>query len=280
MQQVRSNRDSAQEISTRDSGVSAALTVNRSDLSSLANDYGGSQRQCTKTLFLPIDCFSLRSLDQDRLESLEREMASLKGQVTQSFVPPITEHELSRTFSSKKISNPQPSSARILSPSRLPLAHNSRKLANDELPVVSTNDGPFSRALPQVAVVRSKSFHNSTSHLPSSPPSNGSEEASFLRSYKAHIEQVLRREAPAFSDMKTPSYVSIDDVMKANEQLLLENDRLRSELTRLKTESILLLRSMRAATGSESNLGNERVRAAKEKHSNFLFSSTSDHRRT
>jgi hypothetical protein len=45
-------------------------------------------------------------------------------------------------------------------------------------------------------------------------------------------------------------------------QLLLENDRLRSELNRLKTESILLIRSMKAATtttGIEPNLGNERV---------------------
>ncbi len=42
------------------------------------------------------------------------------------------------------------------------------------------------------------------------------------------------------------------------QQLLLENDRLRSELNRLRTEGILLIRSMKT-TGTEANLGNERV---------------------
>ncbi|CAF4674272.1 unnamed protein product, partial [Rotaria magnacalcarata] len=45
----------------------------------------------------------------------------------------------------------------------------------------------------------------------------------------------------------------------------MENDRLRSELNRLKTESILLLRSMRANTGLEPNLGNERILAERER---------------
>ena len=204
----------------------------------------------------------MNDLDHDRLESLEREMASLKGQVNQSFTSPINEQELNRTFSSKKS---QPTSARVTSPARLPLANNPRKLSNEDIPVVSTNDGPFSRSLPQVPVVRSKSFQNNTVHPPSSPPTNSSEEANFLRSYKSHIEQVLRKDAPPYSDLKVPSYGSIDDVMRANEQLLVENDRLRSELNRLKTESILLLRSMRTASGIEPNLGNERVSREREK---------------
>jgi regulator of replication initiation timing len=187
-------------------------------------------------------------------------MASLKGQVTQSFVAPTNEQDLNRSFTTKKSSIPPPTSARVLSPSRVPLPFNPRKLLADEIPIISTNDGPFSRPLPQVAMGRSKTFHNGTLHPPPSPPTNSSEEANFLRSYKSHIEQVLRKDAPPFSDLKIPNYTSIEDVMKANEQLLLENDRLRSELNRLKTESILLLRSMRTTTGLEPNLGNERVR--------------------
>jgi hypothetical protein len=187
-------------------------------------------------------------------------MASLKGQVTQSFVPPIIEHEPNRTVSAKKPLTTQATSARLLSPSRLPLPNNPRRLSNDEMPVVFTNDGPFSRSLPPAPSVRGKSLHNSTLYPSPSPMNNSSDEASFLRSYKAHIEQVLRKDAPAYSDMKAPNYSSVDDVMKANEQLLVENDRLRSELNRLKTESILLLRSMRTANGIEPTLGNERVR--------------------
>ncbi len=162
----------------------------------------------------------MKYLDNDRLESLEREMASLKGQVGQSFVPTSNEAELNRSFSSKKTPQPQPTSARVVSPARAPLPINTRKLSNDENSLVSTNDGPFSRALPQVSVGRSKSFHNGTFHSPASPPSNSSEEASFLRSYKAHIEQVLRKDAPPFADIKVPNYTSIDDVMKANEVMI------------------------------------------------------------
>lgn len=131
--------------------------------------------------------------------------------------------------------------------------------------MISTNDGPFSRSLPQVSVSRSKSFHSGTAYPPMSPPTNSAEEASFLRSYKAYIEQVLRKEAPAYTDVKAPNYTSIDDVMKANEQLLVENERLRSELNRLKTESILLLRSMRTVNGVEPNFGNERIIAERER---------------
>lgn len=140
-------------------------------------------------------------------------MASLKGQVTQSFVPLTSEHELNRSTISKKL----PNSARAISPPRISLPANPRKLSNEEIPIVSTNDGPFSRSLPQIPVIRSKSFNNGNNNPPSSPPTNSSEEASFLRSYKAHIEQMLRKDAPPFSDIKMPNYTSIDDVMRANE---------------------------------------------------------------
>lgn len=254
MQQVRLHRDLLPENNMREGGGN--LSMNRTDPPSYINDHPqASQRHCRKSLRLS-DESERSDLDHDRLESLEREMASLKGQVTQSFVSPINEHELNRTLSSKK---PSANPIRVVSPARLPLTHPHRKLSNEEIPIVSTNDGPFSRALPQVPVIRSKTFHNSILHSPASPPTNSSEEANFLRSYKAHIEQVLRKDAPPYSDIKVPNYNSIDDVMKANEQLLVENDRLRSELNRLKTESILLLRSMRTTNGIEPNLGNERV---------------------
>lgn len=221
--------------------------------------------------------FEAFHLDHDRLESLEREMASLKGQVTQSFIAPINEHELNRTFSSKKSPTNVPSNpTRVVNSSRLPINYPHRKLSNEEIPVVSINDGPFSRALPQVPVNRSRTFHNSPVYPSASSPTNSSEEASFLRSYKAHIEQVLRKDAPPYSDLKVPNYASIDDVMKANEQLLVENDRLRSELNRLKTESILLLRSMRTASGVETNLGNERVKIYVQFVSVRLFSTSYD----
>jgi hypothetical protein len=158
-------------------------------------------------------------LDSDRLESLEREMASLKGQVAQSFVSTATEHEPSRSLTNKKPAGSPPTSPRIMSSTRLPLQINTRKVSNDEVSIISTNDGPFSRSLPQVLVGRSKSFHNGALHPSPSPLTNSSEEASFLRSYKAHIEQVLRKDAPPFSDIKVPNYASIDDVMKANEVL-------------------------------------------------------------
>jgi len=214
-----------------------------------------------KNYFLPSNKKNhscVQSLDHDRIASLEREMASLKGQVTHSFPSPINDQDLNRSLSTKKKDHSSSISARVLSPNR---GSSTRKFPNEESSgLISTNDGPFSRSLPQVTVSRSKSFNNGTTYPPMSPPTNSNEEASFLRSYKSYIEQVLRKEAPAYTDVKVPNYTSIDDVMKANEQLLVENERLRSELNRLKTESILLLRSMRTANGIEPNLGNERVR--------------------
>jgi hypothetical protein len=159
-------------------------------------------------------------LDHDRLESLEREMVSLKGQVTHSFVPGSNENDLNRTLTSKKPPVSQPISARVMSPSRLPLSVNTRKLSNDDTSVIHTNDGPFSRSLPQGPVTRSKSFHNGTSHPPSSPPSNSSDEVHFLRSYKVHLEQVLRKDAPPFSDIKVPTYQSVEDIIRSNEVLI------------------------------------------------------------
>jgi hypothetical protein len=164
----------------------------------------------------------MKYLDSDRLESLEREMASLKGQVTQSFVSSTNEQEPNRSLISKKPSVSPPSSARIVSPNRIQLSMNARRLPHDEISTISTNDGPFSRSLPQLLVGRSKNFHNGILHPPPpSPPTNSSEEASFLRSYKAHIEQVLRKDAPPFSDIKIPNYSSIEDVMKANEVIMI-----------------------------------------------------------
>jgi hypothetical protein len=81
--------------------------------------------------FFRIDLFYVKYLDNDRLESLEREMASLKGQVTQSFVAPTNEQDLNRSFTTKKSSIPPPTSARVLSPSRVPLPFNPRKLLAD-----------------------------------------------------------------------------------------------------------------------------------------------------
>ena len=117
-------------------------------------------------------------LDHDRLESLEREMASLKGQVNQAFVSPSNESDLNRSFTPKKSAVSQQIAARVVSPSRAPLPI--RKLSNEEIPIISTNDGPFSRSLPQVN--RTKSFNNGQLNPPSSPPSNNSEEATLLRS--------------------------------------------------------------------------------------------------
>ncbi|CAF3306087.1 unnamed protein product [Rotaria socialis] len=250
MQPVRSNRELLYETSGRSLGCDTGSSVAaRTEIASLFNDYTSSQRRY-----------------HDRLESLEREMASLKGQVTNAFVATPNENDLNRTTSSKKSSTSQPVSARVVNTPRAPLpANNPRKMSTDEIPAISTHDGPFSRPQPQGAVNRSKSFHNGATNAPPSPPTNGSDESNLLRSYKAHLEQVLRKDAPLFADIKVPNYTSIDDVLKANEQLLMENDRLRSELNRLKTESILLLRSMRANTGLEPNLGNERILAERER---------------
>jgi len=139
-------------------------------------------------------------------------MASLKGQVTQSFVPVTTEYESKNLSTSKK----PPHSARIISPPRMPAATSVRKLSNEDIPIIATNDGPFSRSLPLIPASRSRHFPNGILHPPSSPPTNSSEEGSYLRSYKAHMEQILRKDSP-FSDLKVPNYTSIEDVMRANE---------------------------------------------------------------
>ncbi|CAF2852811.1 unnamed protein product, partial [Rotaria sp. Silwood2] len=249
MQQVRSNREPVHETAARGGGGEGGSPIAaRTEIASLFNDYTGPPRHY-----------------HDRLESLEREMASLKGQVNQAFLTPSNEPELNRTHSTRKPPISQPTSARVPSPPRIPLPPNTRKTSNDETQIISTHDGPFSRALPQVPVPRSKSFHNGALQSSSSQPTNSSDEANLLRSYRAHLEQVLRKDAPPFSDIKVPNYTSIEDVLKANEQLLLENDRIRSELNRLKTESILLLRSMRSNAGLEPNLGNERIIAERER---------------
>ncbi|CAF2594836.1 unnamed protein product [Rotaria sp. Silwood2] len=242
MQQVRLNREPIPEIGICERET--APTIVRTDLSSLLSEYTNTQRRYN-----------------NRLESLEREMTTLKDQIHQA-APSSDEHELNRTFTTKKSSVSQPTSARVTSPSRIPVPITPRKLTNDDMPVVPANTLPStSRPLPPVPYGRSKTFHNDTSQT--SP--NTSDEANLLRSYKVHLEQVLHKDAQPYSDIKIPNYTCIEDVIKANEQLLLENDRLRSELNRLKTESTLLLRSMKTATGIETNLGNERIIAERER---------------
>lgn len=197
-------------------------------------------------------------------------MVSLKGQVNQTSVP-SGEHELNRTFTTKKAPVLHPVSARVMSPSRIPVPVTPRKSSATDKPVVPTNDAPPPRNLPSVPMTRSKTFHNDTSQ----PSFNTSDDANLLRSYKVHLEQILRKDTPPHSDIKLPNYTCVEDVIKSNEvfieifyyyyilfitkQLILENDRLRSELNRLKSESILLLRSMKTTAGIEPNLGNERV---------------------
>ena len=106
-----------------------------------------------------------------------------------------------------------------MSASRLPTPVNARKISNDEIPTTSANDGPFSRPQPQAAASRSRSFNDGTLHSPPSPQTNASDEINLLRSYKAHLEQVLHKDTPLFSDIKVPNYVSIEDVLKSNEVL-------------------------------------------------------------
>ncbi len=151
-------------------------------------------------------------IDNNRLESLEREMASLKSQVNQATVP-SDEDELNRTFTIKKAPISQPTSARVMSPSRIPLRITPRRLSNDDKSIVPTNDTSTSRPLPPVPIARSKTFHNNT---PQSS-SNTSDDASLLRSYKAHLEQVFHKNAPPYLDIKVPNYTCTEDVIKANE---------------------------------------------------------------
>ena len=149
-------------------------------------------------------------LDDDRLESLEREMASLKGQVSQVYTSEGQE-ELNRTFTTKRA----PASARATSPSRIPLPITPRKPPMENSSVASGKTGtvPHSSS-PPIAMPRSKTFHNGTS-LP--PSANFSDENNLVRSYKTHLEQVLRKEGPPGAEMKVPNYTCVEDVVKANE---------------------------------------------------------------
>lgn len=153
-------------------------------------------------------------LDNNRLESLEREMASLKGQVNHVFVP-MEEHELNRTFTTKKTPVSQPTSARVMSPSRIPLPVTPRKSSADDKSAVSANGNTSTVRSQHTApstMTRSKTFHN---HPPSSSSSSISEETSLLRAYKMHLEQTLPR------DSRVPNYGSMEDVIKANEVVLM-----------------------------------------------------------
>lgn len=186
------------EISTRRSGVNDPPVVVRTDLAVLLSDYTSSQRRCMYQEQV-IRCERhVLSLDNNRLESLEREMASLKGQVNQVFTP-MEEHELNRTFTTKKGPNSQPTSARALSPSRIPLPITPRKSSADEKAAISR---PLPTAPP---MTRSKTFHNNPS---------SSDEANLLRAYKMHLEQTLHK------DSRVPNYTSLEDVIKANEVFL------------------------------------------------------------
>lgn len=183
-----------------------------------------SQRLCSTTpakyVYTIGQTVLIGSLDSDRLESSEREAALFKGQVSQAFVSPANESELNRTYTAKKTVASSPNSARLTSSSRSPLIANVRKLSNDDVPIVPANDGPFSRSLPQVPVGRSRSFQNGQSSPAGTAQAHGSDEVTLLRSYKAHLEQVLRKDAPPYSDLKIPSYTSIEEVIKANEVCL------------------------------------------------------------
>lgn len=149
----------------------------------------------------------LLCLDDDRLESLEREMASLKGQVSQVFTSEDQE-ELNRTFTTKRA----PASARATSPSRIPLPITPRKPPTENSSVASGKTGTVPHSLPPpIAMPRSKTFHNGTSLPPSADENN------LVRSYKTHLEQVLRKDGPLGTEVKVPNYTCVEDVVKANE---------------------------------------------------------------
>lgn len=151
----------------------------------------------------------------DRLEASERETAALRAQINQAFVSPSYETDLNRTSSSKKSITSTPNSAR----GPLTANHSRRPSNNDEVAQILSNDGPFSRPLPQVVVNRSKSFQNGLAPLGIGALSMSNlDEGMVVRSHKTHLEQVLRKDAPTgFSDLRIPNYNSIDDILKSNE---------------------------------------------------------------
>ncbi|CAF0870372.1 unnamed protein product [Didymodactylos carnosus] len=150
-------------------------------------------------------------------------------------------------------------------------------------------DGSFSRVLPQLPS-RSKSFNSidrksntnqsttsSTTTLQKSstttsisntnmhPQSiSAMDEANLIRSYNTYVEQLLKKDNQnrRLAELRIPNYTSIEDVIRTNEAIL-DNDRLRTELSRLKTESILLLRTMKSP-GSD-NIGNDKISADRER---------------
>jgi len=139
-------------------------------------------------------------------------VASLRGQVSK-VIAPSDEHELNQTFTIKKAPVSQPTSARVKSPSRIPLPTTPRKSANDDRRTVSTNATSISSPFSSVSLARSKTFHDNTSR----PSSNTSDNASLLRTYKARLEKLLHKDGPPFSDIKVPNYACMEDVLKANE---------------------------------------------------------------
>lgn len=152
-------------------------------------------------------------LVHDRLEQLERETNSFRGQINQAFVAPLNEGALGRSYTGKK----SPPSSRQQTASRNPLTNTNRKSPNDDVSTVMTNDGPFSRPLPQVPVSRSKSFQAGANVSSAISTTINNEEANLLRSYRVHLEQVLKKDAPSYADVKVPTYNSIEDVIRANE---------------------------------------------------------------
>ena len=152
-------------------------------------------------------------LVNDRLENLERETNVFRSQINQAFVSPLNDSVLNRTTTGKK-SAP---SARQVTASRSPLLSTNRKTSNDDISTVMTNDGPFSRPLPHVPVNRSKSLQAGPHHSSGMSTTMNNEEMNILRSYKIHLEQMLRKDAPPYSDLKIPTYNSIEDVIRANE---------------------------------------------------------------
>ncbi|CAF0765954.1 unnamed protein product [Adineta ricciae] len=235
MQQVQTHRDSisGNDIHRREN----SSMIVRTDLSSLITNFTNSQQVCN-----------------DRLQSLERELATLKGQVTEA-CSTASENELNRTFTTKKSPNLQPSGSHIKSPSRIPLPITPRKLSTDEKSVPPTTTKLPSHLPPAISLSRSKTFHNET--IDGSPR---------VRSQKGQRSQTPRQEPSTNSDVRIPCYSSIEEVIKANEALFLENDRLRADVNRLKAENIVLLRSVKGSSTSrnEPNIGTDRILAERE----------------